>query len=195
MKITKTTIIHIPDIPIVAHWFLSTLQKYGKSITHAHLDSLFEKEKLSHKSYLEQMVYESYYSEIENRFDIVLKTRHGYFPDLASVIDSTLYFDWYNKVTRAEEIVEITEENLEELLSWFLEDFKIVRKIFTVRFSIVNKEHEPYYNPFKHAPKSFTHGYWSKHKSKEKSALNRELKGLEANYPYNHKHSAIYNYW
>lgn len=52
-----------------------------------------------------------------------------------------------------------------------------------------------YYNPFKHAPKSFTHTYWSKHRQKEKSALNRELKGLEANYPYNHKHSAIWNYW
>lgn len=186
MKITKTTIIHIPDIPIVAHWFLSTLQKYGKSITHAHLDCLIEKEKLSYKNHLLKR-----YSNIENRLDIVLRTKKGYFPDLASVIDSTLYFDWWDKVNRAEEIVEITEENLEELLSWFLDDFKIVRKIFTVRFSIVNKEHESYYNPFKHAPKSFTHWYWSKHRQKEKSALNRELKGLEAIYPYNHKHSII----
>lgn len=194
MKINKTTIVHIPDIPIVVHWFLSTLQKYGKSITHAHLDRLIEREKLFHKNLNHPKLWTRYY-DVENRLDIVLKTKKGYYPDLASVIDSTLYFDWWDKVNRAEEIVEITEENLEELLSWFLNDFKIVRKIFSVKFSIVNKEHEVYYNSFKHAPKSFTHRYWSKHRSKEKSALNRELKGLEANYPYNHKHSAIWNYW
>lgn len=68
-------------------------------------------------------------------------------------------------------------------------------RINGLAFYCWKEKKEPYRNWYKVCPKSYAKFEWVKHRSKEKSALNRELKGLEANYPYNHKHSAIYNYW
>lgn len=51
---------------------------------------------------------------------------------------------------------------------------------------------KPYYNVYKHAPKSYTKWYWKKHRQKEKTAL---IKGDEGEYPYNHRHSYTYSYY
>lgn len=53
----------------------------------------------------------------------------------------------------------------------------------------------PYYNVFDHAPKWYTKKYWNRHRTKEKKALERDLKGEESNYPYQHRKSAVWDYY
>lgn len=54
---------------------------------------------------------------------------------------------------------------------------------------------EKYYNPMRHAPKSYTHVYWGYHRAKERQEIHRELSGKEPHYPYNHRKSKTWEYW
>jgi len=92
--------------------------------------------------------------------------------------------------------------NYELIFLYLLKKARYTLKI-TSNYVVVNskilytwkEDKKGYYNVFKHAPKSFTHRYWYKHRQREKSALYRELKGLEGNFPYNHRHCGVWDYW
>ncbi len=83
------------------------------------------------------------------------------------------------------------------LLILYNKGFKVsVRQYYIVVGGIIlltiKERKKPYYNVYKHVPKSYTKRYWRKHRMKEKQAL---IKGDEGEYPYNHRHSYTYSYW